>query len=101
MPDPRTHTVRISLRNTGIKPPVYLASSFTDPPWHPVELKHRPRSQEKDTELSSELEFYGIYNVPEGNHHYKFRLGDGDWWVCNDSSETSKPVKRKDKGSLN
>ena len=97
----RKHTVRISLQSPGTKPPVYIAGSFTDPSWDPLEMEYRPRSQEKDREPSNELEFYGMYNVPEGNHQYKFRLGDGDWWVCDESSETGMPVKHRYKLSLN
>ena len=84
---PRNPFVEISFQSPGTKPPVYLAASFTEPPWHPNEMNHRPASERKETE-SNDLEFFSTYQVPEGNHQYKFRLGNGDWWVCDESAET-------------
>lgn len=38
-------------------------------------------------ENSSELEFYReFYDIEEGDYHYKFRLGYGEWWVLNESA---------------
>ena len=90
MAQPRNQTIRFSFRKPETKPPVYLAASFTDPSWHPNEMNHRPVSDGEETEASVELEFYSTYQVPEGDHQYKFRLGDGDWWVCDETSETGK-----------
>ena len=36
----------------------------------------------------TELEFFKDFYVTEGHWQYKFRLGPGDWWVCNESVAT-------------
>ncbi|KAI9659503.1 MAG: hypothetical protein M1821_001761 [Bathelium mastoideum] len=74
-------TVRITYTNPGTRPPVYVATSLTTPPWDPAEMEHEP--------LGEELEFYKEFaNVKEGVHQYKFRLGPGDWWVLDENAPT-------------
>ena len=101
MPHPKKKTVRISFQSPGTKPPVFLAGTFTYPAWQPKEMDHRAKPEVEGKEPSDELEFYGTYDVPEGNHQYKFRLGDGDWWVCDESSETGRLLNSEDCAWLN
>ena len=36
----------------------------------------------------SDLEFFDDFKVGDGQYQYKFRIGHGDWWVCDESVET-------------
>lgn len=77
-------TVKITFGKSGVQPPVFVATSFTDHPWEPQEMK-----VVEDHTTSDDLIFEKTYNdVPEGEHQYKFRLGHGDWWVVDDNAET-------------
>ena len=72
-------TIRYS--DQGTQPPVYVATSFTNPPWEPIEMEH----------ISNEdgFEFYRSFlDMEEGTHQYKFRLGPGDWWVLDKNKPT-------------
>ena len=72
----------ITFQSPGAIPPVFVSAAFTDPPWHPIELDYSkaPGSDE-------DLIFAKGFEVDEGRWQYKFRLGPGDWWVCNEDSE--------------
>lgn len=37
---------------------------------------------------SGEWEFSKTFSAVEGEYQYKFRLGPGDWWVCDESKPT-------------
>ena len=45
-------------------------------------------SGEDDSAGETELEFFKDFYVAEGHWRYKFRLGPGDWWVCNETVAT-------------
>jgi hypothetical protein len=87
--------VRVTYRQPGTKPPIYLAGSFTSPPWEPRELQYVKKVSGSDEKAAEEaedadLEFFGEFKVGEGQYQYKFRIGHGDWWVCDESVETGK-----------
>lgn len=74
---------RISFSPKGAKPPIFIAGTFTNPPWQQLEMQ------------SIELETPGEYrheirlNIPKGqDYQYKFRLGKGDWWDLNEEEPT-------------
>lgn len=74
--------VTITFSVPGTKPPVYVATSLTHPAWTPVEMDL------KDERTSSgDLIFEKKFDAVEtGEYQYKFRLGPGDWWVCDESA---------------
>ena len=37
---------------------------------------------------SGQWEFSKTFSAAKGEHQYKFRLGPGDWWVCDESKPT-------------
>ncbi len=89
MPDTREHPIRLRYSHVGTQPPVYIAASFTSPPWDPLEMDSGPAPSVGDgQDGGNELEFFKDFSVPEGHWQYKFRLGPGDWWVCNDTVAT-------------
>ncbi|MCJ1310565.1 hypothetical protein MMC25_004230 [Agyrium rufum] len=73
--------VYISLKHAEAKPPVFVAGAFTNPPWEPRELKHRA------VDNSEEYEFVASFPAKEGQYQYKFRIGTGDWWICDQSAQ--------------
>lgn len=38
-------------------------------------------------QMSGEFTFVRNFDVEEGEYQYKFRLGPGDWWVCDEGKE--------------
>lgn len=62
----------------GTQPPVYLAGSFSEPPWVPEEMEYT-------TDAGGEHSFRKTVLVEEGKEYqYKFRIGTGDWWALNE-----------------
>ena len=72
---------------------MYIAGSFTEPPWEPIAmdyLEHKSNqsaAMEAVDWLQSSYEFYKNFNLPTGEYQYKFRLGDNDSWVLDQNSE--------------
>jgi hypothetical protein len=74
--------VVITYHKPGTRPPLYVAGTFSDPPWQPYEMDHSAR---EDGEYDFKKEVYG---EPGSKIEYKFRLGEGDWWVLKDDAPT-------------
>ena len=90
------HHVRITYAHPGSVPPVYLAGSFTAPPWEPQEMEYTElqskgaESSEEGQQAPPEFEFYKELDVKEGQWQYKFRVGQGDLWVLDENAPTGK-----------
>jgi hypothetical protein len=88
------HHVRITYAHTGSVPPVYLAGSFTTPPWEPQEMQYTElqskevESGEGGQQAQPEYEFYKELDVKEGQWQYRFRVGQGDLWVLDRNAPT-------------
>lgn len=82
--------VTVSYMKAGTKPPIYLAGSFSD--WEVQEMEYEiPEGQE-------ELRFYKTIQAEEGKEfQYKFRIGEGDWWVLDEEA----PVVTDNLGNRN
>lgn len=92
----RQRTVTLSYANTGTVPPVFVAGSFSSPPWQPLEMAVAKQLLDDGGE-SGEYEFRRDVTVSEGTWQYKFRLGHGDWWVLDDGAEKT----TDDAGNIN
>lgn len=68
----------ITYHKPGTQPPLFVAGTFSHPPWQPYEMEHSTR---EDGEFDFKKEVYG---EPGSRIEYKFRIGDGDWWVLKD-----------------
>ncbi|KAI9809551.1 MAG: hypothetical protein M1827_006786 [Pycnora praestabilis] len=79
------HSVTLSYAHPDTQPPVYVAGSFTSPPWVPQELTHSVEAEHEHNGLSK---FYKNLDIPEGRWQYKYRIGEGDWWVIDKNSES-------------
>ncbi|KAK7530155.1 uncharacterized protein J3D65DRAFT_640359 [Phyllosticta citribraziliensis] len=76
--------VTITFYHPSTSPPVFVATSLTNPPWQVVEMDVK---QERTP--SGDLIFEKKFDAVEaGEYQYKFRLGPGDWWVCDDNAPT-------------
>jgi len=79
-------TVTLKYAKPGTKPPVYLAGSFSNPQWIPLPMEWHATNND-------EYEFYKEVTVHEGQEYqYKFRIGEGDWWILNDDSPTGESL---------
>lgn len=74
----------ISYEKPGTQPPVYVAGTFSDPPWKPHEMAYTTND---DGEHVFTKEFAA---EPGTRVQYKFRIGTGDWWVLHDDVPTVK-----------
>jgi hypothetical protein len=64
----------LSYQKDGTRPPIYVAGSFSDPPWRPLEM-------DVSTNEHGEHVFTKEAMVePGSNIQYKFRIGPGEWW---------------------
>lgn len=70
--------VVIEFASPGLRPPVYVGTSLSDPQWEPLEMEHF-------SQHDGEFIFRKFFAVEEGEYQYKLRLGPGDWWVCDDT----------------
>lgn len=71
----------ITFFHEGTIPPVYLAGSFSQPPWKPEEMEYTIDNGQHRFAKEVELE-------PEVSYQYKFRLGhEGDWWVLDEVTQ--------------
>lgn len=85
MTTPNIRPITITYKHPGARPPVYVAGSFTAPAWEPQELKAVPVSEGDDPEYVFSKQF----DVAVGDWQYKFRLGEGDWWACDENTDIS------------
>jgi hypothetical protein len=69
----------ITYRKPGTQPPVYVAGTFSNPQWQPFEMTCF-------TDKHGDHRFEKVVSVQAGRQvQYKFRLGTGNWWVCDEN----------------
>ncbi|RYP92688.1 hypothetical protein DL770_001201 [Monosporascus sp. CRB-9-2] len=74
-------SVRLTYQKDDTHPPVYVAGSFSDPPWQPLEMACSKDEQGQNL-------FIKEINASEGAEiQYKFRIGSENW-VLSESAET-------------
>lgn len=74
--------VVITYHKPGTRPPIYVAGTFSDPPWQPLEMEHTMR-EDGEHEFKKE-----VYGEAGSTIQYKFRVGEGDWWVLDGETPT-------------
>ncbi|KAI4863044.1 hypothetical protein F4820DRAFT_390777 [Hypoxylon rubiginosum] len=73
--------ITFTYQKNGTYPPIYVAGSFSDPPWQP---------QEMDVSIDQHGGhlFTKTVMVDDGSEiQYKFRIGLGNWWALDDSAD--------------
>lgn len=76
--------ITLTYRKPGTIPPVFVAGSFSEPPWEAQEL-----SQDAEEGSGS---FSRTFSITPGTYQYKFRFGTGDWWVTDETQETGQSI---------
>ncbi|KAJ8068041.1 hypothetical protein OCU04_003618 [Sclerotinia nivalis] len=80
MADTKTSVV-IKYSKPGAAPPIYLAGSFPESVWQPQEMDY--------TNDSDHYVFSKAVKVEQGKEYqYKFRIGNGDWWMSDEDAPT-------------
>ena len=76
--------ITLTYRKQGTIPPVFVAGSFSEPPWEAQELV-------QDGEEGSGS-FSRTFSITPGIYQYKYRLGTGDWWAIDETQETGQSI---------
>lgn len=72
----------ITYEKPGTQPPMYVAGTFSDPPWEAHEMEY-------DTDDKGEHIFsQKVEGEPGSKIQYKFRVGPGNWWVLHEGMPT-------------
>ena len=74
--------VTITYKVAGTQPPLYIAGSFSDPEWTPQEMDYTT-DEDGDYTFKKELKV-----EPDAKFQYKFRVGEGDWWIVDEDTPT-------------
>ncbi|KAK3375013.1 hypothetical protein B0H63DRAFT_481576 [Podospora didyma] len=70
----------ITYQKSGTNPPIFVAGTFSDPPWQPQEMNYT-------TDTGGEHTFKKeVFAKPGSKIQYKFRVGSGDWWVLDEAT---------------
>jgi len=73
----------ITYHKPGTRPPLYVAGTFSTPSWEPYKMEPTAR-EDGDYDFKKE-----VRGAPGSEIQYKFRIGDGDWWVLQDDHPTT------------
>ncbi|OTA60415.1 hypothetical protein K449DRAFT_396345 [Hypoxylon sp. EC38] len=74
--------ITLKYQKKGTTPPLYVAGSFSDPPWQPQEM-------DVSIDQHGDYIFTKRVLVDHGSEiQYKFRIGSGNWWVFDDCADT-------------
>lgn len=86
-------TVTISIRRPTETPAIYVAGTFSNPEWEPLELSAKPveRKDADGNSTTTEYLFSREVELPEGQYQYRFREGsDGPWFHDEDAKHGTK-----------
>lgn len=74
--------ITLSVRRPADTPVIFVAGSFSDPKWTPLELAVKTVEFQDDEGLTStEYLFYRDFHVAPGKYEFRFREGpDGSWF---------------------
>lgn len=84
--------ITISIRRLTDTPAIFLAGSFSDPTWEPLELSVKPVETVKDDGKTKTTEYIFSRDLvlPEGQYQYKFREGSDGQWFYDDTVKTGR-----------
>lgn len=75
-------SITITNRAPGLRPPVYVAGNFSKPEWMPEPMEYTTSDDDVYTFTKT------LRVEPESQIVYKFRVGEGDWWLLNEDAPT-------------
>ncbi|ROT35709.1 hypothetical protein SODALDRAFT_320235 [Sodiomyces alkalinus F11] len=71
-------SVTVTFQKPGTRPPLFIAGTFSDPPWEPQEM--HPTTDDGGEYIFTK----SIHLSPGAQVQYKLRVGLGDWWILNE-----------------
>jgi len=75
--------VMFTFHGRGVQPPLFVAGTFSDPPWQPYEM-------EASVDQHGDFIFTKKIMINEASDiQYKFRNASGDWWALDPDADTS------------
>ncbi|OTB08383.1 hypothetical protein M426DRAFT_7700 [Hypoxylon sp. CI-4A] len=75
--------ITFTYQKKGTIPPMYVAGSFSDPPWDPQEMDVLIDQHGNNV-------FTKMVLVDDGSEiQYKFRIGPGNWWALDENADTA------------
>ena len=81
--------VTLSVRRPSDSPVIFVAGSFSDPKWEPLELAVKTVEFKDDEGLTStEYLFYRDVQVPVGQYQYRFREGANGPWFHDETAKS-------------
>lgn len=82
MAEPLGQNITLSVRRPADTPVIFVAGSFSEPKWEPLELAVKTVEFKDDEGLTStEYLFFRDVQVAPGQYQYRFREGaDGPWF---------------------
>lgn len=85
-------TVTISVHRPSDTPSVFVAGTFSDPAWEPLELTPKPAvpSGEDSADSAAGYVFSRELKIPPGKYQYRFRLDSPDSWFHDEKAETGR-----------
>ena len=92
-------SVRITLIDSGLAPPIYILASFTSPPWEPHKMKFvgvRGQAYDDPSVAQVVYTFWKRFDIDPGEWKYRFRVGVTEWLLCSHLAETGKIFRYAD-----
>ncbi|GAP88513.1 putative pt repeat family protein [Rosellinia necatrix] len=84
-------SLTFTFHRKGVQPPLFVAGSFSNPPWQPIEM-------DATVDQHGDFIFTKQVMVAENSMiQYKFRHASGDWWALDPDADTV----TDDNGNLN
>lgn len=72
----------VTYKKPGTSPPIFIAGSFSDPPW---ELHEMDCTTNQDGEHTFQSK---LMLEPDQDYQFKLRIGHDNWWVLAENYPT-------------
>lgn len=72
----------VTYKKPGTSPPIFIAGSFSDPPW---ELHEMDCTTDQDGEHTFQSK---LMLEPDQDYQFKLRIGHDNWWVLAENYPT-------------
>ncbi|KAI2626583.1 hypothetical protein GGR54DRAFT_629004 [Hypoxylon sp. NC1633] len=76
--------ITFTYKKNGTYPPIYVAGTFSDPPWRPQEMDVSI-DQHGGHMFTKQITIDGA----SAEIQYKFRIGSGNWWALDEAADTT------------
>ena len=86
-------SVRITLLDSGLTPPVFILASFTSPAWEPHEMNHAGVEEvvrDNPKLRRAVYTFWRRFDIDPGVWKYRFRVGLRNWLIFDHKAEAGR-----------